>query len=125
MVNRQMMVGLGVNRGPNDQGESNGVVLGLGFLFRTSLSLGEESGRANRFRGSSEVGRTESSSSSPSPSGSPDSSDVSEIRPFPSICGEGDGARLHLLEAMSLVLKKLGSTSLLCQHCCASPSQQP
>jgi len=64
----------------------------LGFLLYTGLIFGEESGRANKFRGSSEVGRTigasaESSSSSPpwsnscssaSTSESLDSSDVSE-----------------------------------------------
>lgn len=88
---------------------------GLVFLLRTGLASGEESGRANRFRGSSEVGTTNGSSpasssesdSRPSASKSePDSSDVSgtESSSSPRGVGEGDGARPHLREAMSLVV---------------------
>ena len=99
----------------------------LSFLLYTGLTFGEESGRANKFRGSSEVGRTidisteSSSSSSPwsnsrssaSASESLDSSDVSETMSSPSLgTGEGDGARLHLLEAMSLVLEGFGEHEL-------------
>ena len=102
--------------------------LDLGFLLYTILTFGEESGRANKFRGSSEVGRTtdisaESSSSSSSwsnsrssasASESPDSSDISEtwMSSSSSWIGEGDGARLHLLKAMSLVFEEFGEHEL-------------
>ena len=98
--------------------------LGLGFLLRTNM--GEESGRANKFRGSSEVGKAtdisaeSSSSSSPLPnshsstSSSLDSSDVSETWTSSSSLGmgDGDGARLYLREAMSLVLEEVGEHEL-------------
>ena len=96
---------------------------GLVFLLCTGLALGEESGRANRFRGSSEVGTTNGSSpasssesdSRPSASKSePNSSDVSgtESSSSPRGAGEGDGARPHLREAMSLVVEEVGEHEL-------------
>ena len=110
------------------QDETPSLVHGLSFLLYTSLTLGEESGRASKFRGSSEVGRTigistESSSSSSSQSNqcssasaseSPDSSDVSGTSrsSSPPGTGEGDGARLYLLEAMSLALEDIGEHEL-------------
>ena len=98
------------------RGESTSLERGNGpcsdFLLRTSP--GEESERANKFRGSFEVGKitdisakspSSSSSSSGSASESPDTSDVSKAwTPLLSpSAGDDDGARLYLREATSLV----------------------
>lgn len=116
-------------RAQTRQGESASLErdnnLDLCFVLYTSLTLGEESGRANKFRGSSEVGRTidnsaeplfssSSSNSRSSASESPDSSNVSEtwISSSSSGTGDGDGARLCLREAMNLVLEELGEHGL-------------
>ena len=108
------------------QGETTplerGSGLGLSCLLYTSLILGEEPGRANKFNGSSEVGNvidisietSASSSSWSSSSGLLESSDTSENRtPSSSLgTGDGDGARLYLREAMNVVLEEVGEHEL-------------
>ena len=75
MMGQQTMVSHKIQQeSRHDQGEfaclERGGGLSLDFLLYPNLILGEESGRASKFRGSSEVGKANDISTKSSPSSS-------------------------------------------------------